>query len=148
MKYPKLKKTIEHLINKHGPIKSRTVIINFVYLADKQWHSDHGNTYTEAYYFRGNTGVFSIEILESIEWMDGIEIIEQNNYNGFKEVYLSSGRTRLIHIELDPLLVSTINKVARYWINKPIDKLFNHIYSDNEFRKVDLGDRLLSSNAC
>lgn len=145
MQYPKLKKTIEYLINKWRPIKSRTVIINFVYLTDEQWYSDHGNTYTEACYFRGNTGVFSIEILEALEWMDGIEIIEKVESNNY--IYLSGGRTRLTNIELDPLFVMTINKVARYWINKSIDKLFNHIHLDNEFRKVDLGDRLLRSNA-
>lgn len=147
MQYPKLKKTIEHLINKHGPIESRAMIINFVYLADKQWHSNHGNIYTEACYLRGNSGIFSRKIIESIEWMDGIEIIEQNKLFRLEKIYLSNGRTRLTNIELDPLFVTIINKVARYWIKKSIDKLFNHIYLDNEFRKVDLGDQLLRSNA-
>lgn len=67
MRWPKLCKAIEYVVDRHGPIDGRTRLLKLVYLADQRWLQVHGATYTEASYYRWNHGPFSREFLQAID---------------------------------------------------------------------------------
>jgi hypothetical protein len=78
MRYPRLKKALEYLVDEHGPIDGRTRLLKLVYLADREYSQRHGHPYTEAKYYRWNHGPFARESLEVLEWLDGVEIVEES----------------------------------------------------------------------
>lgn len=41
MRWPKLCKAIEYLVDRHGPIDGHTRLLELVYLADQRWLSAH-----------------------------------------------------------------------------------------------------------
>lgn len=85
MKYPILCKAIEYIVDKYKSIDHKT-LVNLLYLTDK---------YSEAVYYRWNGGAYSKEIITSLEWMDGIEIVKN------RLVYTPGLSSRLKNIELD-----------------------------------------------
>lgn len=148
MQYPKLKKTLEYLVDEWGPIE-QTRLLKIVYLADRQWQNDYGITYTEAHYYRWNHGPFSQEILEALEWMDGIELIEKIQKYNAKKIYTYEygKRTRLTNVKLDSSFVAILDKMANHWIQKPLKKLLDYVYSDHAFKKTNFGDPLLRTTS-
>lgn len=140
-----LRKAIEYIVNQCGPIEGRH-LINLIYLADREWHQKHGKTYTEAHFYRWNHGPFSREILQEIEWMDGVEIIErEHSYDmGQKIFHYSSGsRTRLYGVQLDKKFINILDDIADKWGKEPLKKLLDFVYRRKDFKKSEFGDRLL-----
>lgn len=144
-RYPKLCKTLEHLVDRCGPIQGRTRLLKLVYLADHEWAKTHdGKPYTEANYYRWNHGPFSREFLRAIEWMDGVEIVEAGQGNQESSyVYKSGVSTRLGNVELDPEFKDLLDTIGRRWSGKPLRTLLEHVYGDAEFKTKEFGDTLL-----
>lgn len=144
---PKLAKAIEHIVVRHGPIDGRTRLLKLVYLADRDWAATFGAPYTEARYYRWNHGPFAREILSTVEWMDGIEVIERSTstISGTIYKYHPGGQTRLTAVQLDHRFASLLDMHARQWSNAPLQALLDYVYADHSFKQKGFGDRLLSS---
>lgn len=140
----KLCKAIEHLIDAWGPIDGRTRLLKLVYLADFAWMQRHGSTYTEAKYYRWNHGPFSREVLNSIAWMDGIEIVESTQpwERGETYRYRSGNSTRLAKVDLDPEFVAILDEVGERWRSRPLKELLDFVYAEEGFKEKEFGDYL------
>jgi hypothetical protein len=146
-KYPKLCKTLEYLVDRLGPIEGRTRLIKMLYLADVKWATEHGGQpYTEARYYRWNNGPFAEEILRALEWMDGIEIVEEDSRcdrgDGFS--YRSGERSRLDHVTLDPEFLAVLDAVDDRWHHKPSKDLIEYVYRSARFKGKTFGEPLLT----
>ncbi len=143
-RYPKLCKALEYLVDKWGPIQGRTRLLKLVYLADHEWAKGHGGKpYTEAGYYRWNHGPFSREYLRALEWLDGVEIVEDGQGNpesGY--VYKSGFSTRLGNLTLDPEFQTYLDTVGQQWAGKPLRKLLDYVYGDADFKTKEFGDTL------
>ena len=95
--FPKLSKALEHLVDCWGPVDGRTRFMKLIYLADLESARTRAAPYTEAKYYRWNHGPFSREVLQSLEWMDGIEVVAStvNWEGGSTFCYRSGESTRL-----------------------------------------------------
>ncbi|HEX4418185.1 MAG TPA: type II toxin-antitoxin system antitoxin SocA domain-containing protein [Kofleriaceae bacterium] len=143
---PKLCKALETLVQECGSIDGRTRILKLVYLTDKAWYAKHGETYTEARYFRWNHGPFAREVISALEWMDGIEIVQtsRSHSNGTIYTYLRGTRTRLAEVKLDADFDTMLKTTARKWREVPLNKLLQYVYADATFDATMFGDRLLT----
>jgi hypothetical protein len=141
-RFPKLCKALEHLVDRWGPVEDRTRLTKLIYLADLEWARRNGGAYTEAKYYRWNHGPFSREVLESLEWMDGIEVVQNAlSWNGEDRVsYHSGARTRLSGIDLDPTFVEILDRVGEQWSSRPLKELFDHVYARDKFQARAFGE--------
>jgi hypothetical protein len=106
---------------------------------------DHGGRpYTEAKYYRWNHGPFSREVLKSLEWMDGIEVVAANvPWNGGSTYCYKPGEnTRLTGVNLDPEFVKLLDSIGSRWRSRPLRELLEHVYGDAEFAKKEFGEDL------
>ena len=145
MKYPRLCKTIEHLVDT-GAVDGRTRLVKLVYLSDKKWFETKGSNYTEARYYRWNHGPFAREILAAVEWMDGVELIEKEHYGGQGVFYTYSPgeRTRLHDVQLDPEFRGIVDHVVGTWRTASLQSLLAHVYEQQDFERARFGDNLLA----
>jgi hypothetical protein len=143
---PKLCKAIEHLIDRWGPINGRARLTKLIYLADQAWAQQHGSPYTEADYYRWNHGPFSREILQAIEWMDGVEIVEDGEQvaQGAPHRYTPGVSTRLKELELHPEFVRLLDRVGQEWRGRPLRDLLDYVYGDESFSRREFGENLFS----
>lgn len=146
---PLLCKSLETLVDACGSIDGRTRILKLVYLTDKAWYAKQGRTYTEAKYYRWNHGPFAREVMSSLEWMDGVEIVQKarSHANGTIYTYVPGDRTRLSKVELDAEFRRTLLATAKTWRDVALPKLLKHVYADPEFDATRFGDRLLMPRA-
>jgi uncharacterized phage-associated protein len=146
MRYPNLCKTLETLIDHCESIDGRTRVLKLVYLADKAWYDDHGKIYTEARYYRWNHGPFAREVLQALEWMDGVEVIQREvpGHQGPSYAYQSGERSRLSQIELAPEFARILLSVAEKWRRRSLQELLRHVYSDKAFSSTSFGEPLLA----
>ena len=144
IQFPKLCKTLEYLIDHWGPIQGRTRLQKLVYLADQVWAQRHGKPYTEAVYYRWNHGPYSREFLKALEWMDGVELLEdsENIGEGTPYRYSPGLSTRLRTIELDPAFVAVLEEVGQVWRSRPLRELLDHVYADEGFKSREFGEHL------
>lgn len=157
MENPRLCKSIEYLVQSHGPIEYSSMrIARLLYLADQCWFKNHGTIYTEVEYRRWNNGPYSWKIFNSIEWMLGVEI--QQAYQAplwlpnppsivgrFSQVFVEGPRSRLIEIPLDPEFQMDLDQVANQWRSKTLDEIGAFIYEDADFKRTEFGDLLLKA---
>jgi len=144
-RYPKLCKALEYLVETFGPMHGRTRLLKLVFLADKCWAKAHGVPYTEAKYYRWNHGPFSREYLQALEWMDGIEIVEEGDgspENGY--TYTLGLNTRLKQQTLDPQFQNFLDEIGKQWGKKPLRSLLDYVYADSEFQTKNFGDVLIN----
>lgn len=144
-RYPLLCKALEYLVDQWGPIEGRTRLMKLIYLADLEWARRHdGRPYTEAEYYRWNHGPFSREVLNAIEWMDGIEIVQTTTSweGGETFTYRSGERTRLSEIKLDPIFLEILDAVGKKWARRPLKELLNHVYGRHNFLDRAFGEPL------
>lgn len=144
----RLGKAIEYLVEAHGPIVGRTRLVKLLYLADRAWKAQTGEQYTEANYYRWNHGPFAREILAAVEWMNGVELAERtiNLPNGTVTYeYANGGYTRFEDVSLDPKFVALLDEIAKAWKKKPLSKLLDYVYAQEDFKDVMLGDQLLQA---
>ncbi len=142
----KLCKSLEYLVDRWGPVEDRTRLMKLIYLADLAWAAGHGGRpYTEARYYRWNHGPFSQEVLRALEWMDGIEIVEETTSweQGETHCYRSGERTRLADVELDQEFKGILDKVGDQWRGRPLHELLEHVYSGEQFKDKVFGQPLL-----
>lgn len=145
MRWPKLCKAIEYVVDRHGPIDGRTRLLELVYLADQRWLRVHGATYTEASYYRWNHGPFSREFLQALDWISGVEILERRHGGwGVTSQYHSGDRSRLSGVHLDERFQGFLDDEAARWRSAPVQELMEHVYSDDEFGHAHFGEKLLS----
>lgn len=143
---PRLGKAIEHLVVAHGPIRGRTRLVKLLYLADRAWREQTGQQYTEASYYRWNHGPFAREILAMVEWMNGVELVEESIQLPTGTVtyeYSGGGYTRFEDVRLDPGFVALLDRTASEWKNRPLPKLLEYVYGQADFQTATLGDHLL-----
>jgi hypothetical protein len=143
--YPKLCKALEYLVDRWGPVEGRTRFMKLIYLADLAWARTHGGApYTEAKYYRWNHGPFSREVLQSLEWMDGIEVVAAtvNWEGGSTFCYRSGESTRLAQLQLDPAFVALLDDIGSRWRSRPLRELLEHVYGDAAFTKREFGEHL------
>ena len=145
MRYPRLCKSLEYLVDHWGPLEGRTRLVKLIYLADRQWRRKQGKTYTEAHYYRWNHGPFAREVLAALEWLDGIEIIERERRSpgGTIYIYETGERSRLRDVKLDPDFRHTLSGVAEKWGKSSLQELLDFVYSRDDFKNVEFGERLL-----
>ena len=146
MRYPNLCKALEKLVDHCKSIDGRTRILKLAYLADKAWYEARGTTYTEARYYRWNHGPFAREILQALEWMDGVEVIQREavGFSGSSYEYQRGARTRLSQIDLDPEFSKILINVAEKWRQRSLQDLLRHVYADETFSGTSFGDPLLA----
>lgn len=143
-KYPKLCKALEYLVERRGPIEGRARLIKLLYLADAQWAAEHdGRPYTEANYYRWNNGPFAEEILRAIEWMDGIEIVEEPSRRGDGYCYRAGEASRLAKLPIDERFLAILSQVGDRWQHTPSKELVAHVYSRTRFKDKTFGEVLL-----
>jgi hypothetical protein len=119
--------------------------MKLIYLADLEWARGHdGRPYTEAIYYRWNHGPFSREVLNALEWMDGIEIVQTAvSWDGGDTYrYRSGARTRLSGVELDPTFVELLDRVGKQWSSRPLKELLTHVYGRDHFLDRAFGEPL------
>ncbi len=139
-------KALECLVDRWGPVEGRTRLMKLIYLADLDWAAGHGGRpYTEASYYRWNHGPFSQEVLRALEWMDGIEIVEETTSweRGESHCYRSGERTRLGDVELDQDFKAILDKVGYQWQHRPLRELLEHVYGGEQFKDKAFGQALL-----
>lgn len=143
-KFPLLCKSLEHLVDQWGPVEGHTRLMKLIYLADLEWAKKQGKPYTEAKYYRWNHGPFSREVLQALEWMDGIEIVQTTSSwdGGDTYCYHSGDRTRLSGIELTPAFIEILDRVGKQWSNRPLGELLVHVYNRDNFQGRAFGDPL------
>jgi hypothetical protein len=148
VRWPKLCKAIEYVVDQHGPIDGRTRLLKLVYLADQQWLRARGTTYTEANYYRWNHGPFAREFLHALDWLNGVEIVERrfDGPSGAMYEYHSGERTRLGNVQLAEQFKGYLDEAATRWRSEPLQKLLDYVYSDSEFVQTDFGEKLLAQN--
>lgn len=143
----KVKKALEYLVDRHGPIDGRTRLLKLLYLADKAWAERRGRVYTEANYYRWNHGPFAREVMTALDWLDGIEIVQKavpNGMGGTLFRYESGERSRLAGLSLDPEFAKLLDEAARRWGKVPLKNLLDHVYSDKRFIATTFGQPLLA----
>jgi hypothetical protein len=130
-------------------INGRTRLTKLIYLTDQAWAQKHGSPYTEADYYRGNDGPFSREIFQAIEWMDGVEIVEDDDQDqqGAPYRYTSGVSTRLKDVELHPEFVRVLDQIGQEWQGRPLRDLLEHLYGDDSFTRREFGENLFSKAA-
>lgn len=145
MRYERLSKALEHLVGQHGPVDGRTRLVKLLYLADRAWHARTGRVYTECTYFRWNHGPFAREITSALEWLDGVEVIQERatTPSGAGYRYRAGTYSRLENVKLDPAFVEALDEVARKWKDAPLQDLLDHVYSKPDLREANFGDPLL-----
>lgn len=144
--FPQLCKALEHLVDQWGPVEGRTRFMKLIYLADLEWARTHGGApYTEAKYYRWNHGPFSREVLQALEWMDGIEVVESTVSwdGGVSHSYRSGTSTRLSNVDLDPAFVEVLDQIGDRWRNRSLKDLLEHVYSGEHFQDKAFGQPLL-----
>jgi hypothetical protein len=142
----KICKALEYLVDRGGPVEDRTRLMKLIYLADLAWATGHGGRpYTEASYYRWNHGPFSQEVLRALEWMDGIEIVEETIpwERGETYCYRSGERTRLGDVELDQEFKGILDGVVDQWRHRPLRELLEHVYGGEQFKDKVFGQPLL-----
>lgn len=141
---PLLCRALEYLVDRWGPVEGRTRLTKLIYLADFEWARTHPRPYTEAKYYRWNHGPFSREVLQALEWMDGIEIVATPTQweGGTVFCYRPGENTRLAKVTLDPTFVTLLDAVGSRWGNRPLKELLEHVYADEGFATKDFGDNL------
>jgi hypothetical protein len=145
-RFPLLCKALEHLIDRWGPVEGRNKLMKLIYLADLEWARGHkGAGYTEARYYRWNHGPFSREVLQALEWMDGIEVVQAvlAREAGDPSCYRSGSRTRLTDVRLDPAFVEVLDRVGLQWGGRPGGDLLAHVYGRARFQDRAFGEPLL-----
>lgn len=142
MKLPLLKKSIEWLVHRYECIDSAVRITKLLYLAEHAWYLEHGSTYTEATFVRGYSLPFSKEVPQVLQWMDGIEVIENEKYDSHINYYVPGYRSRLDSIELNVKFKELMQSIADIWINAPHNKLSDYLYTIEIFNKANIGDQL------
>lgn len=144
--HPRLCKALERLIDRWGPIEGRTRLLKLIYLADLEWARAHSERpYTEANYYLWNHGPFAREVLEAIEWMDGIEILQGTVAweGGDTYCYSPGASTRLKAVELDLDFIAILDRLASEWLPRPLSDLLEHVYSDGQMQDREFGEQLL-----
>lgn len=145
--HPKLCRAIEYLVDDHGPILGRTRLVKLLYLADLRWADERGagRGYTEARYYRWNHGPFAREILDAIDWMNGVEILETvaDNPVGVEYRYVSGRRTRLRPVTLNPEFKRYLDEVAEEWGDVSLAEILAHVYEMPVFKNAGHGDSIL-----
>ena len=146
--FPRLCKALEHLVDRWGPVEGRTRLMKLIYLADLEWARRNGAPYTEAKYYRWNHGPFSREVLQTLEWMDGIEVVQtaQSWDGGDTYCYRSGARTRLSGVELDPAFVEVLDRVGDQWSGRPLKELLVNVYGRDNFQDRAFGEALLQDS--
>ncbi len=142
----KLCKALEYLVDRWGPVDGHTRLMKLIYLADLAWAAGHdGRPYTEASYYRWNHGPFSREVLRALEWMDGIEVVEETSpwEGGETQRYRPGGRTRLGDVELDQEFKAILDSVVDQWRYRPLDEFLEHVYGGEQFKDKEFGQPLL-----
>lgn len=142
MEYPLLKKTIEWLVHRYECIDSDVRITKLLYLAEHAWYLENGSTYTEATFVRGYSLPFSKEVPQVLQWMDGIEIIENEKYDSHISYYTSGSRSRLDSIVLNIKFIDLLKSLADIWIKAPHNKLSDYLYTIERFDKANIGNQL------
>jgi hypothetical protein len=144
-KFPLLCKALEHLVGRWGPVEGRTRLMKLIYLADLEWAGRHGIAYTEARYYRWNYGPFAREVLEALDWMDGIEIVQSAlpHEGGDTYYYRIGSRTRLSLVKLAPAFAELLDRVGEKWSGCPLKDLLAHVYGKASFQDRAFGDPLL-----
>jgi hypothetical protein len=139
--FPKLSKTVEYLVHRWGPIKHPSKLKNIIFLADHRWSARKGSPYTEAVYRFWNQGPFSREILKVLDWLDGVEIVEEQV--GETSWYRAGHFSRLKNIELDESFVALLNELGEKYCSLPAQVLIDEVYGLLEVRKASFGELLL-----
>jgi hypothetical protein len=120
--------------------------MKLIYLADLDWAAEHGvRPYTEASCYRWNHGPFSQEVLRALEWMDGIEVVEETTSweRGETHHYRSGERARLGVVELDQDFRAVLDKVGDHWQLRSLSELLEHVYGGEQFKDKVFGQPLL-----
>jgi hypothetical protein len=127
-------------------VEGRSLLLKLIYLADLAWAAGHGGQpYTEASYYRWNHGPFSREVLRALEWMDGIEVVEETIpfEQGETHRYRSGERTRLGDVELDQEFKAILDGVIDRWRYRPLRELLEHVYGGEQLEDKEFGQPLL-----
>lgn len=134
MKHPILCKALVAAVEA-SPFTNRVKLPWLIYLADLAWSKTHGKAYTEATYYRWNSGSISREILESLQWLYGLEVLERYGF------YVVGPRSRLGAVELDPEFLKELTDICRWWGQSSEEELQEHMYES--FGEANFGDRLI-----
>lgn len=146
-RYERLSKALDHVVRDHGPIDGRTRVLKLIFLSDREWYQTKGDghVYTEARYYRWNHGPFSREVLSSLEWLNGIEVLQEkvSAENGEMYRYRAGSQSRLHNAPLDAHFAKILDRTAAKWKNAPLNALLRYVYALPDFKKADFGDPLL-----
>jgi hypothetical protein len=115
-----------------------------MYLIDSRWKSKYGKIYTEAEYIRANGGILSYQIIQALDWMDGIEIVEEVNAFTGSYTYHTTNWSRLDGAQFSLKFMKNIDFVAKKWADATDKELEDYIYSRRAVKHADFNDIILS----
>jgi len=95
--------------------------------------------------YRWNHGPFSREVLHSLQWMGGIEVVESTVSwdGGAFHTYRPGTSTRLSKVDLDTAFVKVLDWVGDRWRNRSLKDLLEHVYGAERVQDKAFGQPLL-----
>jgi hypothetical protein len=141
-----LAKMILKIVQEYGSL-SRIDITRLLYLIEREWFLKNNNTYSGIDYFRWNGGIYSRDVINTLNDMDGFEIVAKTK-NKLGEILFEPTYDKIkTEFRLKELKFNKdFEKFFAEFLGKKFkdsEEIYKKIFSLKEINDAELGNLLL-----